>query len=71
MASRVDPILRALFEIRMNNKKGSPSPRRLFSRRAVFYGVMIEITGTILVSIVMSFMARQVLSFQGFFSESV
>ena len=50
----------------MNNKKGSLSPRRLFSHRAVFYGVMIEITGTILVSIVMSVMTRQVLGFQGF-----
>lgn len=64
--SRVSSGLRVLFKIKMNNKKGSSSPRRLFSHRAVFYGVMIEIAGTILVSIVMSFMTRQVLGFQGF-----
>jgi len=49
----------------MTNKNPRSTTPRLLSHHAIIYGVMIEIAGTILVSIAMSGVTRQVLGGRG------
>ncbi|MBL4607966.1 MAG: hypothetical protein JKY01_09090 [Pseudomonadales bacterium] len=49
----------------MDNKNPSSTRPQLLSHRAVMYGVLIEIVGTIVVSIAMSAVTRQVLGGRG------
>lgn len=60
------PPLRWLeTELTMTNKNRRSTTPRLLNHHAIIYGVMIEIAGTILVSIAMSGVTRQVLGGRG------
>lgn len=54
-----------------NNNKPSARHPRLLSHRAIAYGVLIEVSGTILVSIGMSIVTRQVLGSRGMDEEQI